>query len=294
MNKLNAISLFCRIIETQSFKQAAELEQISNAMATKLIAQLEESLNVRLLNRTTRKISPTEAGMLYYERCLPILNELQEAESCVSNITSTLHGKLKISLPIDFGIRFIVPYLDQFFATYPNLQLDLDFSDRRVDMVADGFDLVLRIGQLEDSSIIAKRVAQSHHLLVASPAYLAQFGTPTSLAELENHRFIVYERHSQWQFQHQGQTLKYKPTANIQSNNGTSLVQMTKNGLGIANLPLFLIAPALATGELVQILPDHAQQPFDISLLYPNRRYLSPKVKVLIDYLTPLILRANE
>ncbi|WP_427838781.1 LysR family transcriptional regulator [Actinobacillus pleuropneumoniae] len=294
MDKLNAINLFCRVIETQSFTQAAQLEQISLAMASKLIAQLEEHLNVRLLHRTTRKITPTEAGLLYYQRCLPILNELKDAEDSVSNITSTLQGKITISLPMDFGSRFVAPYLGQFMTTYPNIQLNIEFSDRRVDVVAEGYDLVLRIGALEDSSIVAKRIARSELVLLASPEYLAKHGTPENLAQLAEHTCLIYENHQQWQFTDGDQKVKIKPNAHVISNNGYALLQMTKAGQGIVNLPLFLAKEEISAGKLVEILPQYKQHSIDISILYPHRRYLSPKVKVLIEFLATLMQERHQ
>ncbi|MBL4535603.1 LysR family transcriptional regulator [Actinobacillus pleuropneumoniae] len=294
MDKLNAINLFCRVIETQSFTQAAQLEQISLAMASKLIAQLEEHLNVRLLHRTTRKITPTEAGLLYYQRCLPILNELKDAENSVSNITSTLQGKITISLPMDFGSRFVAPYLGQFMTTYPNIQLNIEFSARRVDVVAEGYDLVLRIGALEDSSIVAKRIARSELVLLASPEYLAKHGTPENLAQLAEHTCLIYENHQQWQFTDGDQKVKIKPNAHVISNNGYALLQMTKAGQGIVNLPLFLAKEEISAGKLVEILPQYKQHSIDISILYPHRRYLSPKVKVLIEFLATLMQERHQ
>ncbi|AUI65484.1 MULTISPECIES: LysR family transcriptional regulator [Glaesserella] len=294
MDKLNAINLFCKVIETQSFTQAAQQEQISLAMASKLVAQLEEHLNVRLLQRTTRRISPTEAGLLFYQRCLPILNELKEAEDCVTNVTSSLHGKLTMSLPMDFGSRFIAPHLSQFTETYPHLQLNLEFNDRRVDVVSEGYDLVLRIGKLEDSSIVAKRIAQAHHLVVASPDYLAKFGTPQTALELQEHQCLLYETQHFWQFNENGHQIKFKPQGQVYSNNGYALVQMAKAGQGIINIPKFLIKDELATQELIPILHHVEQEPLDISLLYPNRRYLSPKVKVAIEFFTQLMKEQKD
>lgn len=294
MDKLNAINLFCKVIETQSFTQAAQQEQISLAMASKLVAQLEEHLNVRLLQRTTRRINPTEAGLLFYQRCLPILNELKEAEDCVTNVTSSLQGKLMMSLPMDFGSRFIAPYLGKFTETYPHLHLTLEFNDRRVDVVSEGYDLVLRIGKLEDSSIVAKRIAKSKKLLVASPSYLEKAGKPQTSQELQEHQCLLYESQHFWQFNENGQIVKFKPQSQVYSNNGYALVQMAKAGQGIINTPKFLIKDELAQGELVPILPHLEQETLDISLLYPNRRYLSPKVKVAIEFFSQLMQEQKD
>lgn len=289
MDKLNAISLFCKVIETQSFTQAAQQAQISLPMASKLVAQLEEHLNIRLLHRTTRKITPTEAGLLYYHRCLPILNELKEAEDCVSNISSTLQGKITMSVPMDFGSRFIAPYLGKFMEDYPNLELHIEFNDRRVDVIAEGFDLALRIGSLADSSIVAKKIADSHLILVASPAYLAKFGEPQDVAELEKRECLFYENYTQWKFTQSGQKHIIKPKGKIYSNNGYALVQMAKTGLGIITTPKFLIKEELNSGELIPIMPFLKQETLQISLLYPSRRYLSPKVRVIIDFFSQLM-----
>ncbi|MDD0824825.1 LysR family transcriptional regulator [Mannheimia sp. AT1] len=289
MDKLNAISLFCKVIETQSFTQAAQQAQISLPMASKLVAQLEEHLNVRLLQRTTRKITPTEAGLLYYQHCLPILNELKEADASVSNISSTLQGKITMSVPMDFGSRFIAPYLGRFMEDYPNLELHIEFSDRRVDVIAEGFDLVLRIGSLADSSIVAKKIADSHLVLAASPTYLKKFGEPKNLDKLTKTDCLLYENHTQWKFMQNGQKYNVKPEGKIYSNNGYALVQMAKAGFGIINIPKFLIKEELNSGELVPIMPFLEQETLQISLLYPNRRYLSPKVRVLIDFFSQLM-----
>lgn len=294
MDKLSAINLFCRIIETQSFTLAAQLEQISLAMASKQIAQLEKHLNVRLLHRTTRKITPTEAGLFYYQRCLPILNELKEAENSVSNITSSLQGKINLSLPMDFGSRFVAPHLGQFMATYPNLQLNIEFTDRRVDVVAEGYDLVLRIGVLEDSSAVAKKIGYSEITLCASPDYLAKYGTPFDLQDLKHHTCLLYNRHQQWDFWQGEQKYKHRPTAHLICNNGHALVQMAKAGQGIVNQPRFLVANAIQAGELVEILSDYHQETIEIHLLYPHRRSLSPKVKVMIAFLQKLMQEQQQ
>ena len=294
MDKLNAINLFCRVIETQSFTQAAQQEQMSLAMASKLVAQLEEHLNVRLLQRTTRKITPTEAGLLFYQRCIPILNELKEAEECVTNTSSSLQGKLTMSVPMDFGSRFIAPYLARFMESYPNLQLHLEFNDRRVDVVAEGYDLVLRIGKLEDSSIVAKRIAKAHHVMVASPRYLEKYGIPTTALELQAHKCLIYETQSQWIFNENGHEVKFKPQGCVYSNNGYALVQMAKAGQGVIMIPKFLVKDELASGELVPILCHLENSALDISLLYPHRRYLSPKVKVAISFFEQLMKEQKE
>lgn len=294
MDKLNAITLFCRVVETQSFTQAAQQAQISLAMASKLVAQLEDHLKVRLLQRTTRKITPTEAGLLYYQRCLPILSELDEADAFISDLTSSLQGKLTISVPLDFGLRFISPNIAKFIQEYPHLELNLEYSDRRVDVVAEGYDLVLRIGHLEDSSLVVKRVGYSQNIVLATPAYLKRFGQPKTLEDLAHHQCLLYESQIYWQFVNKGKTVKIKPKAKVLSNNGHTLLDMAKADLGIVNLPQFLLKDEIAQGELVPLLRDYTQASVDISLLYPHRRFLSPKVKAAISFFSQLISHCQK
>lgn len=289
MDKLNAISLFCKVIETQSFTQAAQQSDISLAMASKLVAQLEEHLQVRLLHRTTRKITPTEAGLLYYQHCLPILAELKDAEESISNISSSVQGKMLISLPMDIGSRFIAPHLGKFLERYPNIELFVEFNDRRVDVVSEGFDLVLRIGKLEDSSLVAKKIAEADHIIAASPRYLDKHGIPTQIDELEQHHCFVYDHYPTWDFIIDNAIVKYKPKGKVHSNNGYALVQMAKADQGIINIPKCLIKDEIEKGELVPILTHFARTKIDINLLYTHRRYLSPKVKVLIEFLAALV-----
>lgn len=193
MDKLNAISVFCKVIETQSFTQAANQQNISVAMASKLVSQLEEHLKTRLLQRTTRKIVPTEAGMLYYQRCQAILLDLSEADSSISNMATSLQGNLLISAPRDFGLLYISPNLPKFIELHPNLHVEIEFEDKRVDLVAEGYDLALRIGYMQDSSLVARKISSSPMHFVASPSYLESRGTPITPDDLEYHQGLLYK-----------------------------------------------------------------------------------------------------
>ena len=293
MDKLNAISIFCKVIETQSFTHAARQENISVAMASKLVAQLEEHLKTRLLQRTTRKITPTEAGMLYYQRCQSILTELEEADSSISNFTTSLHGHLLISVPRDFGLLFIAPNLPQFIEAHPHLNVEIEFEDKRVDLVAEGYDLALRIGYLQDSSLVARKISTSPMRFVASPDYLRVNGTPFTPDELEQHQGLLYKAAMNqvvWQNDRYPQPQRVKIQPKVISNNGLSLLEMAKAGLGIVNLPDFFLKDALKRGELVEILSEYKQQILEIHVVYPNRRYLPAKVKAFIRFLQELCL----
>ena len=297
MDKLNAISVFCKVIETQSFTQAANQQNISVAMASKLVSQLEEHLKTRLLQRTTRKIVPTEAGMLYYQRCQAILLDLSEADSSISNMATSLQGNLLISVPRDFGLLYISPNLPKFIELHPNLHVEIEFEDKRVDLVAEGYDLALRIGYMQDSSLVARKISSSPMHFVASPSYLEARGTPLTPDDLEYHQGLLYKsslNQVHWQSTKANQTQRYKIQSKVVSNNGMALLEMTKAGLGISNSPSFFVKDALASGELVEILSEYKQKPLDIYVVYPNRRHLPAKVRAFIEFLASLGLCENS
>ena len=297
MDKLNAISVFCKVIETQSFTQAANQQNISVAMASKLVSQLEEHLKTRLLQRTTRKIVPTEAGMLYYQRCQAILLDLSEADSSISNMATSLQGNLLISVPRDFGLLYISPNLSKFIELHPNLHVEIEFEDKRVDLVAEGYDLALRIGYMQDSSLVARKISSSPMHFVASPSYLEARGTPLTPDDLEYHQGLLYKsslNQVHWQSTKVNQIQRYKIQSKVVSNNGMALLEMTKAGLGISNAPDFFVKDALASGELVEILSEYKQKPLDIYVVYPNRRHLPAKVRAFIEFLASLGLCENS
>ena len=297
MDKLNAISVFCKVIETQSFTQAANQQNISVAMASKLVSQLEEHLKTRLLQRTTRKIVPTEAGMLYYQRCQAILLDLSEADSSISNMATSLQGNLLISVPRDFGLLYISPNLSKFIELHPNLHVEIEFEDKRVDLVAEGYDLALRIGYMQDSSLVARKISSSPMHFVASPSYLEARGTPLTPDDLEYHQGLLYKsslNQVHWQSTKANQIQRYKIQSKVVSNNGMALLEMTKAGLGISNSPSFFVKEALASGELVEILSEYKQKPLDIYVVYPNRRHLPAKVRAFIEFLASLGLCENS
>ena len=297
MDKLNAISVFCKVIEMQSFTQAANQQNISVAMASKLVSQLEEHLKTRLLQRTTRKIVPTEAGMLYYQRCQAILLDLSEADSSISNMATSLQGNLLISVPRDFGLLYISPNLPKFIELHPNLHVEIEFEDKRVDLIAEGYDLALRIGYMQDSSLVARKISSSPMHFVASPSYLESRGTPLTPDDLEYHQGLLYKSslsQVHWQSTKANQIQRYKIQSKVVSNNGMALLEMTKAGLGISNSPSFFVKDALASGELVEILSEYKQKPLDIYVVYPNRRHLPAKVRAFIEFLASLGLCENS
>ena len=289
MDKLNAISIFCKVIETQSFTLAAKQQNISVAMASKLVSQLEEHLKTRLLQRTTRKIMPTEAGMMYYQRCQGILLDLDEADSSITHLTSSLQGNLLISVPRDFGLLFIVPNLPLFIAEHPNLNVEIEFNDKKIDLVAEGYDLALRIGYMADSSLVSRKISTTTLHFAASQSYLEANSIPQTPDDLEHHNGLQVN----WVGSRINQTQRFKIQSKVVSNSGLALLEMAKAGLGIVNLPRFIIGQSLEKGELIEILPEYKQQRLEIHVVYPNRRHLPIKVRAFIEFLSGLGL-CNE
>lgn len=296
MDKLNAISIFCKVIETQSFTLAAKQQNISVAMTSKLVSQLEEHLKTRLLQRTTRKIMPTEAGMMYYQRCQGILLDLDEADSSITHLTSSLQGNLLISVPRDFGLLFIVPNLPLFIAKHPNLHVEIEFNDKKIDLVAEGYDLALRIGYMADSSLVSRKISTTTLHFAASQSYLEANGIPQTPDDLEHHNGLLYKNamnQVNWVDSRINQTQRFKIQSKVVSNSGLALLEMAKAGLGIVNLPRFIIGQSLEKGELIEILPEYKQQKLEIHVVYPNRRHLPIKVRAFIEFLSGLGL-CNE
>ena len=266
MDKLNAISIFCKVIETQSFTLAAKQQNISVAMASKLVSQLEEHLKTRLLQRTTRKIMPTEAGIMYYQRCQGILLDLDEADSSITHLTSSLQGNLLISVPRDFGLLFIAPNLPTFMAKHPHLHIEVEFNDKKID------DLALRIGYMEDSSLVSRKIGTTTVHFAASPNYLETNGIPQTPDDLEHHNGLLYKNamnQVNWVGSRINQTQRFKIQSKVVSNSGFALLNMAKAGLGIANLPKFILGRAFEKGELIEILPEYKQQKLEI-LVFRN------------------------
>ncbi|HHF5843091.1 LysR family transcriptional regulator [Haemophilus influenzae] len=291
MDKLNAISIFCKVIETQSFTLAAKQQNISVAMASKLVSQLEEHLKTRLLQRTTRKIMPTEAGMMYYQRCQGILLDLDEADSSITQLTSSLQGNLLISVPRDFGLLFIAPNLPTFMAKHPHLHIEVEFNDKKIDLLSEGYDLALRIGYMEDSSLVSRKIGTTTVHFAASPNYLETNGIPQTPDDLEHHNGLLYKNamnQVNWVGSRINQTQRFKIQSKVVSNSGFALLNMAKAGLGIANLPKFILGRAFEKGELIEILPEYKQQKLEIHVVYPNRRHLPIKVRAFIEFLSGL------
>lgn len=286
MDNLNGIVAFVRTAETLSFVEAGRKLGISASAVGKAIAKLEASLGVRLFHRTTRRVSLTHEGQHFHERCHRILEELRDAEAMLSKAAQTPRGRLRVSLPV-IGYRFLLPVLPAFSARYPDVELDLDFNDRIVDVVEGGFDAVIRSGLLTDSSLMSRRLGPFRFVLCASPEYVARMGQPRTVAELVEHdcvryRFPTTGRLQPWTF---GDDEPPRLRTSMTCNNMEALRGAVIAGFGIGFVPDFLVRDALACGSLVTVLDDLAIPPGQFSVLWPSSRQLSPKLRVFVDFM---------
>ncbi|MFZ5957096.1 LysR family transcriptional regulator [Pseudomonas knackmussii] len=286
-DRYSEILAFVAVARRGSFIQAAEdLGMTASALSRKLQA-LEQRVGVRLLQRTTRRVSLTEAGALYLERGRRWLEDLEDADQALADLAGNVRGRLRVSLPMHFGRLHVVPALPELLARHPQLDLDLDLSDRQHDLVADGFDCAMRIGQLVDSSLVARRLAENRRVLVASPEYLERAGMPQHPNELTQHsclHFSLFREGDVWHLLRGDERCEVPVHGRIRANYGGALVEAALAGLGITLTATFIAGPALRRGELVQVLPEWQLPPMHIWMLYPSGRFLAPKVRAFSDF----------
>jgi DNA-binding transcriptional LysR family regulator len=289
MDQLAALRALRKVVELGSFTAAAEALGLSHTAISRQIAQLEARLGAQLLNRTTRRFALTEAGKQYYEACKQILDALDEADRAVSQHHARPAGTLRINAPMAFGTLELAEWLPDFLARYPELQVDLVCNDRIVDLIEDGFDVALRLTrELPDSTLVARRLATSDVLLVASPDYLARHGEPHTPQDLLAHNCMTYTqvlRPQDWTFigaDGVAQTVAVRGA--MQANTGIALRTAALRGLGIATTASFIVHEDLKAGRLVKLLPGYTLKPRELYALYPHNRHLSPKVRAFVDY----------
>ncbi len=271
---------------------ARELGMIQPTVSKQLTA-LEESLGVRLLNRTTRRLSLTDAGREYYQRCKRIVDEVQDMESDVSVLQNRPTGNLRISAPVAFAQIHMLPLLFDFRRKYPSLSVDLAVNDRFVDLVQEGFDVAIRFGELDDSRLVARHVGSSSRMCVASPAYLAAAGIPKTPADLSKHNCITYTYgfSSEWRFDGPKSQVPMRVYGDFRANSGMSIRAAALEGIGIANVPAFLVKDEVESGRLVRVLSQYGPAPVRISAVYPSARLLSRKVKLFVDFMQQEFLK---
>jgi DNA-binding transcriptional LysR family regulator len=298
MDKFAALTIFATVVEQGGFGRAADKLGLSASAVSRHVSELEAGLSVRLLNRTTRRLSLTESGRAFHERCVQLLADLAEAEEAVSATALIARGTLRLTSAITFGVRHLAPALAAFGALHPEVEFDVELSDRTVDIVEEGLDLAVRIGSIGSQALIARKIATTRMVLVAAPAYLARRGTPSTPADLAAHQCLTYEYLADgnvWRFRDRaGGEHGVRIGGGAHANNGQFLAALAVAGLGLALEPDFIVAPDIRAGRLVAVLPDYAPPVSDIVVAYPSRRHLSAKVRVFVDFLVRRFSDAPE
>ncbi len=284
MSNFEEIRIYIAVIKHSNFTAAAKSLGISKQLVSRRIMALESRLGARLLNRTTRKLSPTEMGKAFYLRCLSILEALREAEQEVSNQSDELRGLLRIAAPLSYASMVLSPALNTFMLQHPNLEVLLDADNRSVDIIGEGYDMVIRITAKPDEGLIARKLTDSRLVYCCSPAYIAQFGAPQNPSQLSTHRCITH-RASEWIFIQDGEIRKMQIHPILRSNHGEVMREAALAGLGITGLPEFYVSEALQQGTLIQILETYTMDIGSIYAMYPQHRQSSAMVRAFADHL---------
>ncbi len=293
MDHLVAMRLFVRIVELKSFSRAAEQLELPRGSATQIIKQLEARLGVKLLLRTTRQVRTTVDGELYYARCSAILAEIDEVEAAFSQAARQPEGRIRINMSSSLCRHVLIPALPGFCTRYPDIVLDISVQDKQIDLISEGVDCVLRIGELRDSALVARPLARLEQITCASPGYLARHGMPDSLAALSGHRVVDYisassGRSIPLEFDVDGRIEYRSLSASLAVNNGDAYVAACEADFGIIQLPTYHVRSRLKAGVLVEILPQHRPPSLPLHVLYPQNRHLSQRVRVFVDWLAEL------
>ncbi|MFV3077845.1 LysR family transcriptional regulator [Niveispirillum fermenti] len=291
MDRLDDLRLFTLVAEGRSFTKAAEKLGLSKSAASRRIGELEARLGARLFNRTTRHISLTQVGEGFHARVSQALEALEEAERSVASQHAAPRGTLKLAAPVSFGVDHLSGAIADFMRLYPEVAVDMDLSDRFVDLVDEGYDLAVRIGRLRDSSLVARRLCPARAVICASPEYLARRGTPQEPADIQSHDCLIYtnvQNPEQWSFRAAPgaeETRGQRITGRLRANNGDALREAASQGQGLVLLPTFIVGDALASGRLVPVLDAWLPPPLAVHAVYPANRHLSPKVRAFVDFL---------
>lgn len=293
MDSLTDIVVFVRVVDDGSFTRAAERLKLSRSVVSKYVTRLEGRLGARLLNRTTRRLSLTEAGRIFYERSRRGLQDIEEAEAEVSRLQEKPRGVLRINSPMSFGILHIAPALPEFLAQHPEVSVEMNLDDRVVDVIEEGFDVSIRIMEMPDSSLIARRLAPCRHVIVAAPAYLEKHGTPRTPEDLRDHNIISFSYQASandWHFiSPDNKQVSVPVSGSMQANNSLALREALLRGVGITRTPTFVVGKDVQDGHLLSILGNYRTLEVSIYLVYPQRRHLSPKVRAFVDFMADRI-----
>lgn len=288
MDDLNGMSLFVKVVESKSFSEAAEKLGISPSAVSKKISRLEDRLGVQLLNRTTRRLGLTEAGAAFYERSARILTEVEEAEALVSTLRKAPHGLLRVAVPMLLGQMQIAPLAAPFLTRFPDMRLELVFMDRAADLIEEGLDVAIRVDDLPDSTLVARRLAPHRRVLCGAPAYFEKNGVPQTPEELVRHNCLTYGPHHpsrEWFFNTATGRRAVDVRGTFLTNNAEGLRQAALGGLGMALLPTFLVGGDLSAGLLRPVLSEYVSADTAIYAVYPQHRHQSPKVRAFVDFM---------
>jgi DNA-binding transcriptional LysR family regulator len=289
MDRLRTIEAFVRVAESGSFSEAARRLRSSKSAVSRQVATLEAELDARLFHRTTRSLTLTEAGRSYFERATRILADLEEANLSVSQLQAAPRGRLRVNAPMSFGFLHLAPAIPDFLSRYPQIEVDMIMNDRFVDLVDEGFDVAVRIGRLEDSSLVARKLAPIRRAVCASSTYLNARGVPHSPDDLTAHECLCYSNvavANEWRFTAQdGRLWPVQVKGRLSTNNGDALVAAALKGLGLVNQPTFIVGHHLQAGTLIAVLDEFVHQDMAVSAVYPHSRHLSPKVRAFVDFL---------
>ena len=289
MDRLTEMEAFATVVDQGGFTDAAKKMGISKSAVSKHVSSLETRLGARLLNRTTRRVSPTEIGLAYYDRARRVLNDAGEADALVTAMQSAPSGLLRVSVATDFGVNHLSPSLGGFLHEFPDITVNMVLNNRYVELISEGFDLAVRIGELEDSSLRARKLADTHKMMIASPKYFEEYGRPEKIDDLNEHKLLHYSNQASgnvWKLTApSGEKRQVRSAGWLTVNDGQSLLNAAINGLGIAFLPSFLYSDALRDGLLEPAIKDLPVETQGIYAVYPPGRYTQPKVRAFIDFL---------
>lgn len=284
MNRWEGLDEFIAVAETGQFTAAAQRIGLSSSQVSRQIARLEERLQTRLFYRSTRKVALTEAGQTFLQHCQRLVDARDEAMRAISDLTGEPKGLLRMTCAVAYGERFIVPLVNAFMARHPQLRVDIELSNHPLDLVHEGLDLAIRLGRLQDSRLVATRLAPRVMYLCAAPSYLERYGRPHSLSELARHNCLVGSS-DQWTFQQDGKEQSLRVQGNWRCNSGQAVLDAALRGFGLCQLPDYYVLDHLKSGELVSLLEQHRPPNTAVWALYPQQRHLSPKVRQLVDAL---------
>ncbi len=289
MDRLTEMEAFATVVDQGGFTDAAKKMGISKSAVSKHVSSLETRLGARLLNRTTRRVSPTEIGLAYYDRACRVLNDAGEADALVTSMQSAPSGQLRVSVATDFGVGLLSPILGKFLNNFPDVTVNMELTNRYVELISEGFDAAIRIGELEDSSLRARKLTETTIRMVASPDYLRRFGVPLRIDDLNAHKLLHYSNQSQsavWKVTSPSGEMRQIRTAGwLSVNDGQSLLHASVSGLGIAQLPSFIYQEAIESGLVVDVMPDLPKETRGVYVVYPPGKFTQPKVRSFIDFL---------